>query len=434
MLNQNPSTFTWNGHSSDEFGIRIERKPDLSRSARKFKSASVAGRNGNIYQLQNAWEEVVVSYDIFAGGKEKGDAITDFTAIMEWLNSADDYAVLSDSYDPSHYRLAVFVDAVDIESQWYTIGQATVKFRCRPQRYIVQSDIAVQDGDTVTNTTNHTALPIITLAGSGAHSLYQVDKPVNDVNNGGFMSYTPRLENYLGWVSYGNNDGVPAYSFYSADYAASKGASVTTHSDSTGTLSFTSFNSYSGAPYFGFGTALSVNPNTDYTISCGVNAGQSKINVTFFQSSGAMRIINSAEVARSGAGTLTLSFHTPAECGKAMIGFYKTDGSAGTFSNIMLATGQEAQPFRGYVGDNPNTITVGNTTLQFSVNGFGTAVIDCERENLTVDGSNSNATSSVLDQYGNISEEYLKLKSGNNTITYSSDITSVTIEPRLWEL
>ena len=244
------NTFTFNGRSSDEFGIKIERFRPLNRPPRKFDAAAVSGRNGNIYKLQDAWEEILVSYEIFAEAsvgdteadidKENGtyftwtadgltingtipaviqeevgkliatrnrtilvqggtagtyaltcrverDGVTlrmevittgsetfvlsagdelyidlsadgtfnnfvtpfkiidaeildlpkKWTSIMEWLNSADGYAELSDSFDPDHYRKAVFVDATDIQNSWNHYGRAVVSFHCRPERFLL---------------------------------------------------------------------------------------------------------------------------------------------------------------------------------------------------------------------------------------------------------------------------------------------------------
>lgn len=79
--------FIYNGRSSNEFGIRIEKMPALNRPARKFKSISVPGRNGSVYELQDAWDETVQAYAIYAGGPENGAAVPSFTDIMEWLHS-----------------------------------------------------------------------------------------------------------------------------------------------------------------------------------------------------------------------------------------------------------------------------------------------------------------------------------------------------------
>lgn len=163
MLNH---TFTFNGHSSDEFGIKIERFRALNRPARKFDAASVPGRNGNIYKLQDAYEEVLVSYQIWA--KEDGTLEGKWTNIMVWLNSADGYAELRDTYDTTHYREAVFVDATDIENSWNTFGRAIVNFRCRPERFLVSNAQIRIPGNlvetTINNPTNHIAKPLISIS------------------------------------------------------------------------------------------------------------------------------------------------------------------------------------------------------------------------------------------------------------------------------
>lgn len=249
MLNH---TFTFNGHTSDEFGIKIERFRALSRPGRKYDAASVPGRNGILYKLQEAWEEILVSYEIFAEasvgeteaditkmdgtyfawsedgltvngtvpapyeieeaaeliayrnrtivvqGGETGvwelvcrvvddygtttrtatitngsetfilstgdylyidlkiyagtytneviplkvidgeilDLPKKWTDIMEWLHSADEYAELTDTYDPEHYYEAVFVDGTEIANSWNKYGRAVVSFRCRPERFL----------------------------------------------------------------------------------------------------------------------------------------------------------------------------------------------------------------------------------------------------------------------------------------------------------
>lgn len=146
MLNH---SFVFNGHSSDEFGIKIERFPGLNRPARKYTVSNVPGRNGNLYEMQDAWEEVIQSYEIYAGGQSKNSP-QDFMRIMEWLCEPSGYAELTDSYDVDHYREAVFVDATDIANSWNRFGRAVVSFRCRPERFLDSGRNMVLD---FTNTT-----------------------------------------------------------------------------------------------------------------------------------------------------------------------------------------------------------------------------------------------------------------------------------------
>ena len=425
---------TWNGVASDTLGIIVRKVPGLNRPQRKYNSYSVPGRNGDLVVMQDAFETYEQSYEIFT----LDGAQTDARAIVDWLYQ-DGWCKLSDDWEPDYYRMAYFVGPIDIEPIMSEAAVCTITFRCKPQRYIVAEPIAVTSGDTVTNNTNHVAKPIITMTGGGEHSMLKLNKTVTATNYGGFMYFKTELLENIGWIDYGKQNQTDVYSFYSADYASGKGASVTVHDDTTGTFQFTSWKNQTPIPsttdwYWGFGTAVEVNPDTDYTISCNVEAGTNRIKIAFFDGSASKTIINYAEATKTGAGSFVLTFHTPLTCSYALIAFARQDNASAKFSQIMLVAGTEPKEFNGYVGDSQNILTVGNKSLAFSVNGFSEAVIDCERENLSIDGANSNMTVTVTDQYGNISPDYLSLDKGANVVTYNQDITSVTMDLRLWEL
>lgn len=419
------STFTFNGHCCDEFGIYISKKPNINRSQRKFKSASVAGRNGNIYQFQDAWDEVVVTYDIFAGGYEQGDAPRDFTAIMEWLNSADDYAMLTDSYDEAHYRMAVFVDATNIEQKWYSTGQAQIKFRCKPQHYLVGEVQEVEDGDNITNPTNHIALPIIKLNGTGTRSILQLlDWTMSGT---AFANATRQLYSIiedwkLVWVwqySAGNTKQIR--------YTGGNDSQLNLN-NATGQVGATSTDTERG-----LGFIQEVAPNTEYTISADVASNNSKIRIWYGASGGYNDILGMEEASASGL-KIQHTFKTPAECGYILIAFYRTDGTGILFSNVMLVAGSEAKAFKAYSAPVQTDFTVGNVTLSMLSEGFDLAEIDCERENIVIDGTEKNNIASILDPYGNLSVDYLHLDKGDNAVAFSGDIDSVEIDTRFWEL
>lgn len=141
--------FTFNGICSEEYGLVIKDSPKtLSRPKRKYISASVPGRNGNLYALEDTWEEVEQSYDVVA---EDGETSLPgrLTEIMEWLHSADDYAELTNTMDPDHYMLAVCVDAIEVKEQFAKWGRATIKFRCRPERFLTNDEVVLDLTDTV---------------------------------------------------------------------------------------------------------------------------------------------------------------------------------------------------------------------------------------------------------------------------------------------
>lgn len=576
-------SFTFNGRSSEEFGIRVERFPNLSRSTRKFSSESVRGRNGDIYQLQDAWDEVTVSYQIFAGELAAGAAVTDFTDIMEWLHSADDYAVLTDTYDPAHYRMAVFVDAMEIESQWHTFGKATVSFRCRPQRFrvvengkhfeyvtvtpllsdyegttngmtgiidkegnwlvygtainnwafqcsiaqslqvtitqemvdnnaylyidnpkplpftvvvtyflspyyhdlvnigpvpanykvkidqslvgavithvrcrsttsgveidstfspkiVYESDSkAIEDGDQLYNPTNHIAHPIISLKGSMVRSL--MDLSTLSMYTGGNVdlhfdilrvtqSYTDVINLYKQgkyvWFKY-----VPEIINQKCCGSAGTSGSVSTFDNETGTVAFSP-----ESVDWGIGLMMSVNPETSYSISCTADSSNCTeilaLEISGTDTNGGVRIRWFAASGSSIRGTFT----TMPDTGYVLFIFKRSSGSGSiTFSSFMINTGSNKYyAFQPNHGTTPEYVSINDTALSFTTNGFDTAVIDCERENFTINGGNANNMVTVQDSNGNESLEYLRLDKGGNKITMSSGIASATIEPRFWDL
>ena len=431
------SSFTFNGHSSDEFGIRIERMPVLNRSARKFLAASVPGHNGNIYQLQDAWEEVVQPYQIFAGDRT-GGAVATFTDIIEWLHSANGYAVLTDTYDPSHYREAVFVDSMDIESEWHTLGRTTINFRCRPEHYIVTNPISVTSGDTLTNPTNHIAKPIITLTGGGRSSLFQMAGRSLAVIQKGVVG-TAELASFIG----DSASTVWMVQRYYADNPTNirlAGSSYATLNSLTeGALEY-EITSNTYAENWGVGFILAVQPNTDYALSWEAYDG-GRVDVWFANKTGYNKITGSVFKETSVGEWVSdyLTFKTPAECGYVLIslGHIKQTIPGKTthkYRNVMLAYGTEAKPFRAFRAPTMTNFTINDVTLTFIESGFDTAVIDCDRENFALDGADLNSGSRLIDKNGNLSVDYLQLAKGENEVSWSGDITEVSIDTRFWEL
>ena len=419
MLN---NTFTWNGHSSDEYGIFIERKPNLDRSARKFQTASVPGRNGNIYQLQDAWEEVIVSYEIFAGGPQEGDAVGAFTNVMEWLNSANGYAKLSDTYDSTHYRLGVFVDNVEIESLWHQHGRATITFRCRPERFLVETPASISSGATIANSTNHNALPLLELVGSGYANLVNINGRTGAGSLNDHIVYIPSDpdDHVISGISYTpDSNGIPAAS----------GTTITTIT--TGKIVYTATSGY------GAGIPMSVMPNTEYTIAYTVTKSGSSdavvSTVYFFDRTGTYMdsYITKSTNYTSGM-TVSHSFTTPQECGWIILVIGGATGSTTyTINSIRLNYGLTQQAYSAYAVTT-STVTIKNVTMNIT-GPFKNAKIDCENETLYLEGQMVNTAMSLYDQYGFPSSEFLHLETGNNSYT-TTNVTSGTITKRFWEL
>lgn len=104
--------------------------------------------------------------------------------LNSFLHSSNGYAVLEDTYDPKHYRLASFSSEGEIESIYNQGGRGTITFNCKPQRYL-KGDHMVSYTDNlneihITNpSTTFSSLPIIKLIGSGSCTITVNDISVN---------------------------------------------------------------------------------------------------------------------------------------------------------------------------------------------------------------------------------------------------------------
>ena len=415
---------TWNGVASDTLGIVVSKVPSLNRPQRKFNSYSVPGRNGDLVVMQDAYAEYEQEYEIFA----LDDAQVDARAIVDWLYQ-DGWCKLADDWEPEYYRMAYFVGPLDIETLISEAAVCTITFRCRPQRFIVESPITVASGDTIINDTNHIAKPIITLTGSGGANL--IDLRNKTAVSGSFspigsQNLSPLIKSFNDGTILWVRQDPRYYSTVFIQWVGSNGGTVQSITASNSRIAFTPSSDY------GIGLVAPVKPDTDYYFQVGGAGQQDKVVVWFGASDANNTIISKMEIA--GTSAIGFTFHTPVECAYVLIALHGESGHSKTWNNLMLSSGTSRRTFRPYVDAIANNFTLGNTALNFSLQSFEEAVIDCERENFTVDGAEMNGISSVQDQHGNLSVDYLQLNKGDNAVSFSGDIVSVTIDRRFWQL
>lgn len=159
---------TWNGKSSDDYGVIFETVPMQTHPARKVEIVSIPGRNGDLLIPENAWENYEQEYDIFAGDADD-TAPAAFLNVASWLFEPAGYALLVDDFYPGYFRMAHFDGPFDVEFTLTRVGQARIAFNCKPQWYL-NSGLAQQnytEAGTITNPTLYTARPNIRVYGSG---------------------------------------------------------------------------------------------------------------------------------------------------------------------------------------------------------------------------------------------------------------------------
>ena len=158
--------FTYNGRSSAEFGLHIEKKDVFSAPEYDAEFISIPGRSGDIINPNRRFANIKVTYTVFLARKNTAALASVLRDIKGWLYSEPDrYHELSDSYDAEYFRYGVISGTLDIEEQLNKVGCFTVTFNCKPYKYSFAGQQTV-----VANTSNPTAFesrPYIKLYGSG---------------------------------------------------------------------------------------------------------------------------------------------------------------------------------------------------------------------------------------------------------------------------
>lgn len=159
----------FNGLSSKDYDIQVEHPPGYHTPERDYEVVHVPGRNGDVLIDKKSYKNVNREYEIAIGSYTRffPEMAND---ISEWLHSADGYARLEDSYEPEYYRMAMYQEDTEIENILFHGGRSTIKFVCKPQRFLKSGDrsIIFSSRGILRNPTRQTAKPIIKINGTGA--------------------------------------------------------------------------------------------------------------------------------------------------------------------------------------------------------------------------------------------------------------------------
>lgn len=169
----------FNGVSSESLGILIEHPPNYEYPKKDLEIVHVPGRNGDVILDKGSWQNVDRSYEIAIAGPESGFAAA-AAALSKWLHGPSGYARLEDSYEPDFFRVAFYQENNTITNLLTAAGRATVKFNCKPQRFLKSGEAAVsfEAAGTLTNPTAFAALPVVTVSGEGDGAVRVGDRAV----------------------------------------------------------------------------------------------------------------------------------------------------------------------------------------------------------------------------------------------------------------
>lgn len=150
--------FTYNGRSSAEFGLHIEKKDVFSAPEYDAEFISIPGRSGDIINPNRRFANIKVTYTVFLARKNVAALASNLRDIKGWLYSEPDrYHELTDSYDAEYFRYGVISGNLDIEEQLNKIGCFTVTFNCKPFKYSFAGQQTVSADASELTITNPTA-------------------------------------------------------------------------------------------------------------------------------------------------------------------------------------------------------------------------------------------------------------------------------------
>ncbi len=183
--------FTYNALDSRSYAISVSGEGIHHRPQPDIKRIQVPGRNGDLIQFGNRYENVDITYHC---GIVK-NIRSNFSAFNAALLRYPGYHRLEDSYNPEYYRMAVFESSLDPNINMKTlVGEFDVRFNCKPQLFLKsgETEQSISSGSTITNPTAYTSKPVLRFRFSNSSSGGSIT-----INGRTISSQNPGTANYI---------------------------------------------------------------------------------------------------------------------------------------------------------------------------------------------------------------------------------------------
>ena len=409
-------SLTFDGKTSREYGVYITGQAVYNAPERDVEMITIPGRNGSFALDNGRFQNITVTYPagIFAENEaDFAQAVSDF---RNYLCSRKGYCRLTDEYNPSEYRMAVYKSGLDVDPAQLRAGEFEITFECKPQRWLTSGETAtaVANNGTLTNPTLFDSQPLLAIKGYGTI---------------GFNGYEIELDNaVLGHVLFKNgqsnvNISGSTYAITFTEHVLNAGDTITMGASDI---------------WWRFETEryLGAYLKADVTSNSGISGSVATIHLP-----------------RAG-------YEVPTSISLPALTF--TKGTASSYTNTTVISGWDY--------DLPNSYTA-QLVLTVSYNGYGSITFTfadtytysvrvlsrCDMI-LTYDDITGESTQSQLgnptyidceigDAYKIVSDEYVslnsnvdlgsdlpKLASGSNTVTFDNTVTELKITPRWWKV
>ena len=162
--------FVYNGESSKTYGVYITDGAFYSAPMRDTTRVEIPGRNGAFLQDHGRFKNIQVVYRCTLYTEAETDFISGMAAVRAWLCSVKGYARLTDDFNPNEYRMAAFVDGIEVSNIRPEVGTFDITFEAKPQRFLTSGETAqtiAASGDTLENPTRFASRPLLEVTGYG---------------------------------------------------------------------------------------------------------------------------------------------------------------------------------------------------------------------------------------------------------------------------
>jgi len=133
-------TLIFKQKSSKELGITILAIPTQPYPERDITYTHVPGKSGDIVIDNGSYKNVEITYSMFYEYPEGTKLQQIQNNVAKWLSTNGVYARLEDSYDNSHFRMAIVSNSFELTDLQGEAVTFDVVFTCKPQRFLKVGD------------------------------------------------------------------------------------------------------------------------------------------------------------------------------------------------------------------------------------------------------------------------------------------------------
>lgn len=423
------NTLEFDGINSLEQGVFITGESVYNAPERDVESVEIAGRSGDYLLDKGRWKNIDVTYTCGCFGEDQDEFAKKIRNFRNLLASRYGYHRLVDSYNPEEYRLGVFKNPVDVDSQsMKRAGEFDVTFNCKPQRYLMsgETEQAITSGEKLYNPTPFDSNPLLAVKGYGT---IEFNGYTIELQNETLGDIIPEAGNYM------DSSGRYVYTKTFPNNVLNTGDSIIVRDVGCATQ----IGNFRGEYLFNYPIALPTNTQSEASTEIRNNdvagmaasaylitevspitfrAGESQTwtNTTNWTD---IPVYNSSETQ---VGTISAQVVTT-------VNYTATTGNGGVIEISSRATVTSGNNYMGIASEGLSAASAkGESTV--SLIGDPT-YIDCDLGDayMIKDGAYVG-----LNKYIDLGSDLPTLASGNNEITFDNTVTELKITPRFWIL